>query len=73
MVVPSRNPGEKAVIGNGIIAIPVRIALDAPHQVHIPHAKLVCWEDEPANCDEPTQLDFVCDWQIHFVCNRQNV
>jgi carbon storage regulator CsrA len=60
MLVLSRKPGEKVVIGNGItVAVVgvtgnrVRIGIDAPDQVRILRAELACWQDEPAGCDEP--------------------
>ena len=54
MLVLSRKPGEKVVIGNGITLIVVevsgdrvRLAFDAPGQVRILRAELACRQGEP--------------------------
>jgi carbon storage regulator len=53
MLVLSRKPGEKVVIGNGITLTVVevkgnrvRIAFDAQEQVSILRAELACWQDD---------------------------
>ena len=58
MLVLTRKPGEKVVIGNGITLTVVevggnrvRLAFDAPDQVHILRSELVCWHDESAGGD----------------------
>jgi carbon storage regulator len=55
MLVLSRKLGEKVVLGNGITLTVVevrgkrvRLAFDAPDQVHILRAEIACWHDEPA-------------------------
>jgi carbon storage regulator len=59
MLVLSRKPGEKIVIGNGITATiigirgnRVRLAFDASEDVHILRAEVACWQEGPANADE---------------------
>jgi len=64
MLVLSRKSGEKVVLGNGITLTVVevsgkrvRLAFDAPDQVRILRAELVCSHDESAVSDglaEPT-------------------
>jgi carbon storage regulator len=58
MLVLSRKPGEKVVIGNGITVTVVgvkgnrvRLAFDAPDQVRILRAELACWQDGPLDAD----------------------
>jgi carbon storage regulator len=58
MLVLSRKPGEKVVIGNGITLIVVevrgvrvRLAFDAPDQVRILRAELACRLGEPPDAD----------------------
>src|SRR5690242_3308471 len=58
MLVLSRKRGEKIVLGNGITLTVVevrgkrvRLAFDAPDQVHILRAELVCTHDESARGD----------------------
>ena len=53
MLVLSRKPGEKVVIGDGITVTVVevkgnriRVGIDAPDQVRILRAELACWEDK---------------------------
>ena len=62
MLVLSRKPGEKVVIGSGITVTVVetkgnrvRLAFEAPDQVRILRAELACWQDEEADGDEPTE------------------
>lgn len=69
MLVLSRKPGEKVVIGNGITLTVVevkgnrvRLAFDAPDQVRILRGELACWHDEPADHDEAAEPAFVCEW-----------
>jgi len=54
MLVLSRKPGEKVVIGNGVtvtvvsvLGNKVRLAFDAPDQVRILRAELLGWQDRP--------------------------
>jgi carbon storage regulator len=54
MLVLTRKPGEQVVIGNGITLSvvevrgdSVRLALDAPDQVHIVRAELLSRHDRP--------------------------
>ena len=54
MLVLTRKPGEKVVIGNGItltvVAVTgnkVRVGIDAPDQVRILRAELLGWQDRP--------------------------
>jgi carbon storage regulator CsrA len=65
MLVLSRKPSEKVVIGNGITITVVevqgnrvRLAFDAPDQVRILRAELACWQDDPLDAD----LDGRPDW-----------
>ena len=58
MLVLSRKPGEKVVIGNGITLTVVevrgdrvRLAFDAPDQVRILRAELTCRQAEPLDAD----------------------
>jgi carbon storage regulator len=67
MLVLSRKPGEKVVIGYNItvtvvsvLGNKVRLAFDAPDQVRILRGELACWQDEPAGSDEPAESAFVC-------------
>jgi carbon storage regulator len=69
MLVLSRKVGEKVLIDNAISVTVaevngnrVRLAFDAPDHVRILRAELVCWEDEPAERDEPAEDSFVCEW-----------
>jgi carbon storage regulator len=62
MLVLSRKVGEKVVIGSGISVTVtevkgnhVRLAFDAPDDVRILRAELACWQDEPAESDEPAE------------------
>jgi carbon storage regulator len=64
MLVLSRKPGEKVVIGNGITLTVVgvqgnrvRLAFDAPDQVRILRAELACWRDDPLDADPDGGLD----------------
>jgi carbon storage regulator len=65
MLVLSRKPGEKVVIGSGITLTVVevrgnrvRLAFDAPDQVRILRAELACWQDDPLGAG----LDGERDW-----------
>jgi carbon storage regulator len=65
MLVLSRKPGEKVVIGNGITLTVVevqgnrvRLAFNAPDQVPILRAELAGWLDDPLEAD----LDGQPDW-----------
>jgi carbon storage regulator len=58
MLVLSRRPGEKIVIGDDIIVTVteisgnrVRLAVDAPCKVPILRGELTLWQDEPAADD----------------------
>jgi len=58
MLVLTRKPGEKVVIGNDItltvVAVTenrVQVGIDAPDQVRILRAELGGWQDEPAGGD----------------------
>ena len=58
MLVLSRKPGEKVVIGNGITLTVVevgggrvRLAFDAPDQVRILRGELACRQREPLDAD----------------------
>jgi carbon storage regulator len=62
MLVLTRKPGEKVVIGNGIIVTVievhrnrVRIGIDAPDQVRILRGEFAEWPDEPAGDDKPAE------------------
>jgi carbon storage regulator len=55
MLVLTRKPGEKVVIGGGITVTVievhgdrVRVGIEAPEQVYILRAELGGWQDEPA-------------------------
>jgi carbon storage regulator len=55
MLVLSRKRGEKVILGNGITLTVVevsgkrvRLAFEAPNQVHILRAEIACQHDEPA-------------------------
>jgi carbon storage regulator CsrA len=69
MLVLSRKPGEKVVIGNGITITVVevkgnrvRVGIEAPDRVRILRAELGCWQDEKSYCNESNEFEFVCDW-----------
>ena len=58
MLVLTRKPGEKVVIGSGITLVVVevregrvRLAFDAPDQVRILRAELACRQAEPLDAD----------------------
>jgi carbon storage regulator len=60
MLVLTRKPGEKVVIGNGITVTVVevagnrvRIGIEAPHPVRIRRSELEFWQEEPLGFDEP--------------------
>jgi carbon storage regulator CsrA len=65
MMVLSRKPGEKVVIGGGITVTVVevkgnrvRLAFEAPDQVRILRAEIACWQEDPLDAD----LDGKPDW-----------
>jgi carbon storage regulator len=67
MLVLTRKPGEKVVIGNDItltvVAVTenrVRVSIDAPDQVRILRAELGGWQEEPAGCHEPAEPEARC-------------
>ncbi len=67
MLVLSRRPGEKVVIGNGITLTvveirgnQVRLGIDAPDQVRILRGELDCWREEPAGGEEAPELVPAC-------------
>ena len=58
MLVLTRKPGEKVVIGNGITLTVVEVrgdrvqlSFDAPDQVRILRAELACRQGEPLDAD----------------------
>jgi carbon storage regulator len=60
MLVLTRKPGEKVVIGNGVTVTvvevtgnKVRVGIDAPAQVRILRGELAGWQEGPAACDGP--------------------
>jgi carbon storage regulator len=62
MLVLTRKPGEKVIIGNGITLTVlevnghrVRIGIDAPDQVRILRGELACWQEEPAGPGTPAR------------------
>jgi carbon storage regulator len=62
MLVLSRKPGEKVVIGNGITVTVVeaqghrvRLGIDAPADVRILRGELAWWQDQLAARDEPAE------------------
>ena len=67
MLVLTRKPGEKVVIGNGIavtvVAVTgnqVRVGIDAPDQVRILRAELLGGQEGPAACDGPADPACPC-------------
>jgi len=68
MLVLSRKPGEKVVIGNNDIKITVveikgkrvRLAIDAPDQFRILRAEVACWQAEPVGGDEADEPTLLC-------------
>jgi len=63
MLVLSRKPGEKVVIGNNITLTvvkthgnQVRLAFDAPDDVRILRGELACWLDVPTSSDKAEEL-----------------
>ena len=64
MLVLTRKPGEKVVIGNGItvtvVAVTgnkVRLGIDAPDQVRILRAELTCRQEDPLDADLDGKAD----------------
>jgi carbon storage regulator len=62
MLVLSRKPGEKVVIGKSITLTVVevegnrvRLGFDAPDEIRILRAELACWQDQGAGGDEPAE------------------
>jgi carbon storage regulator len=67
MLVLSRKPGEKVVIGGGVTVTVVevqgnrvRVGIDAPDHVRILRGELACWLDESAGSGESAEPGFVC-------------
>ena len=67
MLVMTRRPGEKVVIGNGITVTVVevrgdrvRVGIEAPGQVRILRGELACRQGEPAACDGPADSACPC-------------
>ena len=67
MLLLTRKRGEKVVIGNDITVTivkvtgdKVRLAFDAPDQVHILRAELGGWQEEPAGSHEPAEPEARC-------------
>ncbi len=65
MLVLSRKPGEKVVIGNGITLTVVqvkgdrvRLAFAAPDQVRILRGELACWKE--GRLDADLELEQAC-------------
>ncbi len=59
MLVLSRKPGEKIIIGNDITLTVVevkgnrvRLAFDAPNQICILRGELACRQDDPLNAEQ---------------------
>ena len=82
MLVLTRKPGEKVVIGDNItvgvdqvIGNKVRLSIDAPGDVHILRAELGNWQDRGGArhsdlCD-PDLKDKPTDWvEPSFACHR---
>jgi carbon storage regulator CsrA len=68
MLVLSRKPGDKVVLGNGITLTvvevrgkQVRLAFDAPYPVRVVRAEIACWQDEPADADRLAEPAFEGD------------
>jgi carbon storage regulator len=62
MLVLSRKPGEKVVIGGGITVTvvkvqgnQVRVGIDAPDQTVILRGELACWHEEPTGNNESVE------------------
>lgn len=67
MLVLSRKPGEKVIIGDGItltvvevMGNRVRVGIEAPEQVRILRAEPAGWQDEPAQGDTSVGPTFLC-------------
>jgi carbon storage regulator CsrA len=70
MLVLSRKPGEKVVIGNGITLTVVvikgnhvRVGIDAPDHVRILRGELACWQDPRVARQEPAEIARLRDEQ----------
>jgi carbon storage regulator len=62
MLVLTRKPGEKLLIGNGIVGTllqlsgnKVRIGIEAPERVRVLRGELACWLDAPTSGNGDTQ------------------
>jgi carbon storage regulator len=67
MLVLTRKPGEKVVIGDGItvtvVAVTgnkVRVDIDAPDQVRILRGELAGWQEGSTACDGPADAACPC-------------
>jgi carbon storage regulator len=65
MLVLSRKPGEKVVMGSDITVTVlevhgnhVRLGFDAPDQIRILRGELACWQDLPAAREEQAEFDY---------------
>ena len=70
MLVLSRKPGEKIVIGNDITITVVeikgnriRVGIDAPDEVRVLRGELACWQNEPAARTEPAEFAWLGEKQ----------
>jgi carbon storage regulator len=64
MLVLSRKPGEKVVIGHcititvvGVSGNRVRVGIQAPDHLPILREELACWLDEPTGAETQSLLD----------------
>ena len=67
MLVLTRRPGEKVVVGDGITVTvvevtgnKVRVGIDAPDQVRMLRGEFACRQEEPAACDGPADSACPC-------------
>jgi carbon storage regulator len=67
MLVLTRKPGEKIIIGDNItitvveaIGNKIRIGIEAPDDVRILRSELACWDDEPATSRRHGHLSTCC-------------
>jgi carbon storage regulator len=65
MLILTRKPGEKVVIGSGITVTMVevkggrvRLGFEATDQVRILRAELACWQDDPQGADPEGERDW---------------